>query len=77
LTLLTKLTILTKQGNVFWALNIRSNMNRGENMYKGIPMDLSKGLVVTFFSMAVVFAALIVISYSIDVMRFFVEKNKK
>ena len=46
-------------------------------MYKGIPMDLSKGLVVTFFSMAVVYAALIVISYSVDVMRFFVEKNKK
>jgi len=46
-------------------------------MYKGIEMDFSKGLVVTLFSMAVVFTALIIISYSVDVMRFFVEKNKK
>lgn len=45
-------------------------------MYKGIEIGLAEGAVVTLFSMGVVFAALIVISYSIDVMRFFVEKNK-
>jgi Na+-transporting methylmalonyl-CoA/oxaloacetate decarboxylase gamma subunit len=45
-------------------------------MYKGLEIGLKEGLVVTFFSMAVVFVALIVISYTIDAMRYFVDKNK-
>lgn len=44
-------------------------------MYKGIEMGLSEGLVVTFFSMAVVFAALIVISYTIDILKVLVTKK--
>ena len=45
-------------------------------MYKGIEIGLKEGLIVTAFSMTVVFIALVVISYTIDVMRFFIEKNK-
>jgi Na+-transporting methylmalonyl-CoA/oxaloacetate decarboxylase gamma subunit len=44
-------------------------------MYKGIDMGLSEGLVVTFFSMGVVFAALIVISYTVDLLRVLVTKK--
>lgn len=45
-------------------------------MYKEMAIGLKEGLIVTVFSMTVVYIALIVISYSIDIMRFFVEKNK-
>ncbi|MDF2675787.1 MAG: hypothetical protein K0Q97_75 [Bacillota bacterium] len=44
-------------------------------MYSGIEIGFVEGLVVTFFSMAVVFLALLVISYIIDVMHFFVKKR--
>jgi len=44
-------------------------------MYKGMEIGLSEGIVVTLFSMAVVFAALIVISYSVDIMRALVNKK--
>lgn len=50
-------------------------MNRGERMYKGMEIGLSEGLVVTFFSMAVVFAALVVISYTVDLLRILVTKK--
>lgn len=45
-------------------------------MYKGIEIGLKEGLIVTAFSITVVFIALIIISYTIDIMRFFIEKSK-
>ncbi len=45
-------------------------------MYKGIEIGLKEGLIVTGFSMTVVFIALIIISYTIDIMKFFIEKSK-
>lgn len=45
-------------------------------MYKGIEIGLKEGLIVTGFSMTVVFIALVIISYTIDIMRFFVGKGK-
>jgi Na+-transporting methylmalonyl-CoA/oxaloacetate decarboxylase gamma subunit len=50
-------------------------LNRGEKMYKGLEIGLSEGLVVTLFSMGVVFTALIVISYSVDLMKNLVSKK--
>jgi len=44
-------------------------------MYKGMEIGLSEGLIVTVFSMAVVFTALIIISYSVDLMRILVNKK--
>lgn len=44
-------------------------------MFKGIAIDISDGLVVTLFSMAVVFVVLLAISYIIDLTHLFVKKS--
>lgn len=47
----------------------------GEKVFKGIEMTLTNGLIVTLFSMGVVFVTLLSISFIIDIMRILMVKK--
>lgn len=48
---------------------------RGVKMFSSVYIGFKEGLIVTVFSMAVVFAALMLISFTIDIMRIAVNRK--
>ena len=48
---------------------MKEMLERGVKMFSGAYISFKEGLIVTAFSMAVVFAALTLISFTIDLMR--------